>query len=372
MSPHDVVVVGGGPGGCACGLTLRAHAPGLSVVLLEASDYSAPRLGETLPPAAGAVLRHLGVWEAFLASGPRPVYGTVAAWGAGLEAENDYLFHRAGEGWHLERSRFDAMLAVAAAAAGVEVRAATRLVAAERADALWRLRLSTGETLAARQVVDATGAGASFARRCGGAANVVSDRLAGFARFFRETRPADPRTRVEAFAQGWGYTAGLPGGMRVAVCMTDSDLAGALSLAEADPWMALVARAAPGIAAALDGAEPVGGVVVRAARSRRLDPAAGEGWLAVGDAASSVDPLSSQGVLRALRSGIYGGYAVGDLLARGDPAGVERYRAFASREYAGYLRSRARYYAQEARWPEETFWRRRRGAAIPQPEEALA
>ena len=61
----DVAVVGGGPGGSATALALRAHAPSLSVALIEASRYESPRIGETLPPPARQMLEHLGVWEAF-------------------------------------------------------------------------------------------------------------------------------------------------------------------------------------------------------------------------------------------------------------------------------------------------------------------
>jgi flavin-dependent dehydrogenase len=83
----------------------------------------------------------------------------------------------------------------------------------------------------------------------------------------------------------------------------------------------------------------------------------------VGDAASTFDPLSSQGILKALRSGIFAAYAAGDLLAKEDDAGMHRYRAFVEREFEGFLRARARYYADEARWPEREFWRRRHAHA---------
>ncbi len=98
---------------------------------------------------------------------------------------------------------------------------------------------------------------------------------------------------------------------------------------------------------------------MRAAQSRRLDPAAGDGWLAVGDAASAFDPLSSSGITKALRSGIFASYAIGDLLERGDGSGLERYRRYVQDEFEGYTRVRARYYAEERRWPESDFWRRR-------------
>lgn len=362
MSGHDVVVVGGGPAGCACALTLRGHAPGLSVALLEASDYTGVRLGETLPPPAVTPLRHLGVWQAFAAQEHRPAFGTVSLWGDAAPAETDFIFRADGVGWHLDRARFDAMLGEQCERRGVRVFRRTRLIGAERTREAWRLRLSAGE-LQARMVVDATGAAAAFARRLAGAESRVIDRLAGFVRFFREGQRADPRARVEAFAGGWWYTAGLPEGVRVVACMTDSDLGREMGLTDESGWLELLSGSAPGLAAMLASAAPAGALVVRAARSRRLDPALGDGWLAVGDAASSLDPLSSQGILKALRSGIFGGYAVGDLLGRGDRAGMRRYAAFVEREFTGYLAARRAHYAREQRWPGHEFWRRRQGRA---------
>lgn len=364
----DVAVAGGGPGGCAAALALRAHTPGLTVALAEASAYGGERVGETLSPLGRDVLEHLGVWEAFEAQSHHPAYGTAAAWGAPVPHENEFLFHVRQVGWHLDRGAFDGMLASQAEARGVHLLRETRVLDAAREDGLWHLSLSSGDTLRARFLVDATGAGAALARRGGGARTVAHDRLAGFVRFFRQAG-GPPQTLVEAFPDGWWYTAPLPDGRRVAACMTDTDLARGFRLESDEGWHALLRETAPLVGAALDGAAPDGAPVVRAARSRRLDSAAGEGWLAVGDAASSFDPLSSQGILKALRSGIYAAYAAGDLLAKGDDAGVRRYGVFMRREFESYLATRARYYADERRWPERAFWRRRHAGA---EEPALA
>jgi len=79
----------------------------------------------------------------------------------------------------------------------------------------------------------------------------------------------------------------------------------------------------------------------------------------VGDAASLFDPLSSQGILKGFRSGIFAAYAIGDLLVKGDATGLERYRRYVRQEFESYSRVRARYYTEERRWPESPFWRRR-------------
>jgi flavin-dependent dehydrogenase len=352
----DVAIVGGGPAGSAAGLSLRSHAPGLSIVQIEASAYGAPRIGETLPPQSRRLLEHLGVWEAFCKQGHAPVAGTTAAWGAPVAEENDFLFNRQGDGWHLDRTAFDAMLAGEAERRGVG-RIESRVIDVGRESGGCRLSLANGPDLKARFLIDATGSSATISRKLG-ARFVSSDRLTGFVRFFEDRYGNDPRSLVEAFEDGWWYTAGLPGGKRIVACMTDADLGQRLCLGDPESWSRRL-DAAEQVSARLQGSRPQGEIVVRAAHSRRLEPAVGEGRLAVGDAASVFDPLSSSGITKALRSGIFASYAIGDLLVQSNDQGLARYRRYIEDEFQGYCRVRARYYSEERRWPESVFWRRR-------------
>jgi flavin-dependent dehydrogenase len=376
VQAFDVVIVGGGPAGCAAGLSLRSHAPALAVAIVEASASDEPRVGETLPPPVRGMLVHLGVWAAFQRQGHRESPGTSAVWGAAEPRDTDFLFAARGNGWHLDRAAFDAMLAAEAERHGVAIIRPARLAEASRDGSGWRLRLSVGQELGARFVVDATGAAAAFARRQG-ARFLAADQLTGFARFFDEPAGGDPRILVEAFADGWWYTAGLPGGRRIAACLTDADLARRLRLGEPDSWSRLLA-ATDRVRKSLRDANPCGPVLVRATPSRRLDPVAGDDWLAVGDAAALFDPLSSSGIFKALRSGIFAGYAIGDLLTQGDGRGLERYRRLGREEFASYSTLRARHYGAETRWPESEFWRRRGapcedpGTSRPVPKRAAA
>ncbi|HJQ27136.1 MAG TPA: tryptophan 7-halogenase [Blastocatellia bacterium] len=354
----DVAIVGGGPAGAATALSLRAYAPSLAVVVIEASRYATARIGETLPPPARTLLEHLGVWQAFRAQHHRESYGTTAVWGTARPLDNDFIYMPASVGWHLDRAAFDALLASQAEARGATLMLDTRLRDAERTDDEWRLTLSSGSPISARFVVDATGGVAAFARRCG-ARFVDADRLVGISRLF-DGDGGDPRVLVEAFADGWWYTAGLPDGRRITVCMTDADLARRLRLTEAERWHEKLA-AMPAVGAMLRESKPCGPVVVHSSESRRLDPVAGDDWLAVGDAASRFDPLSSQGIIKALRSGVFASYAIGDWLTRGDEAGLRRYHRFVLAEFKSYEETRAKYYREEQRWPTSEFWRRRHG-----------
>ena len=356
LSSFDVAIIGGGPGGSATALSLRLHAPSLAIVLIEASHYEIERIGETLPPPARSILEHLGVWEAFRAQRHREAHGTTAVWGTALPLDNDYIYMPINTGWHLDRAAFDCLLAGQAQRRGASLILDTRLRKAERTGERWRLTLSDGHPLTARFIVDATGGSAAFSRRCG-ARFFDADRLVGLARFFLDGE-GDPRTLVEATEYGWWYTAGLPDGRRITACMTDADLALSLRLKEAAEWSRRLA-AMPCVGAMMRGSKPCSPVIVRSTESRRLEPAAGDHWLAVGDAASRFDPLSSQGITKALRSGVFASYAIGDLLTRDDDAGLSRYRRYVLEEFRSYQEVRAKYYREEQRWPASEFWRRR-------------
>lgn len=354
----DVAIAGGGPAGCATALSLRARAPTLSIALLEQTDYSAARTGEVLPGIASRLLESLGIWEAFRKETWRPVHGVASAWGAPVLTENHAIYSPAGQGWHLDRAKFDRFLASRAEAVGVVLLPDTRVHSALRTDSGWRLDVSSGAALHARFVVDATGRAATIARTCG-AAPVSLDPLVSFARFFRDDGASDPRTLIEAVADGWWYTAALTGGLRVAAFMTDSDIAREHRLNRESSW-----RAALEETQFIRGTVPEQGAcgeLVRPAGSAYLEAPAGDGWIAIGDAACAHDPLAGQGITRSLRSGILASYAICDLLQGESATGLERYRHLMRHGWTGYLAARRRFYLEERRWPERQFWRRRQG-----------
>ena len=130
--------------------------------------------------------------------------------------------------------------------------------------------------------------------------------------------------------------------------MTDGDL-------ERDEWVAAARRThmtQERIAAyAFDEVTPR----IAPANTSRLNAVAGPGWLAVGDAAVSFDPLSSQGIMSALEAA----FAAAEAIAAGGDAPLARYAATVTGRYRNYLVERAQYYGAERRWPDSQFWQRR-------------
>lgn len=369
-SGHDVVILGGGPAGTAAALSLRRHAPSLSVALVEQASYDAPRVGETLPPTVQSLLEQLGVWETFVSEGHVAAYGTCSAWGSDELFDNEFIYHPAGRGWHLDRRRFDRMLAREAEERGVTSYSGYKFTNSSHNSRGGRLLNLKGEqgsetVIEASFVIDATGRRASFAAQRG-VRKVLLDRLLGVSVTFdaRDAEPlTDTYTLVEAFEDGWWYSALLPDDRVIVFCMSDVDIVKRRGLNSADEWLGLLALTRH-TRERVRHATPLGAPAAHAAHTHRLERVTGEGWLAVGDAATTFDPLSSQGILKSLRSGILASYAVTDYF-KGTALGLEKYEALMTREFNDYLAARADFYRRERRWEDSPFWMRRRQLVRP-------
>jgi flavin-dependent dehydrogenase len=378
---YDVVVLGGGPAGAATALALEQLDPALRVALIEKSDYSGVRIGETLPPPARALLTALGIWDAFLATSPLPSYGTRAAWGGPHFHENEFIFSPHGHGWHVNRRAFDAML-VTEAARRVEVIQPATFYRWSRQGDHWLIGIRSSshhnlpspqesrendKEVSARFVVDATGRCSWFASSLG-VRPVVYDRLVGIFTFLHSAfgcSLADSYTSIEACEHGWWYSAVLPEGSLALAFMTDAARMRELRWRSYDVWR-LLAEQAPGVARQIGAAIPIGKPLLKPAASQRLETCAGEGWLAVGDAASAFDPLSSQGIVKGLHSGICAARTICRYLHGRHNALVE-YAQFVDREYDKYLDARAAYYRLEQRWPGSPFWQQRHKKSAVEP-----
>ena len=359
---YDVIILGGGPAGTATALSLRNHNPALSVAIVERSTYSAPRIGETVPPQTVALFQRLGLWERFRERGFLPSYGTSAAWGDPNLHVNEFIFNPFGHGWHLDRRMFDQWLAHEAENKGVALYIGSRVVDQQRHEDVWDLTLqlpTEQRRLLGRFVVDATGRLAVFARRQR-ARRIILDQLVGaFVFFDLDASLADTYTMVEAWEDGWWYSALLPDSQMVVACMSDADLVKEHRLRSSDHWMSFLERTHH-TKARLTHASPGAAPTVHAAHSFHLDRTTGDGWLAVGDAATTFDPLSSQGIFKALRSGTLAAYAICDDL-NGDSSALEKYETLMKQEFNAYLETWRSYYHQERRWPDSAFWKRRNG-----------
>ena len=358
----DVIIVGGGPGGTAAGLTLLKRG-GVSVCVVEASAYESPRIGESLTPGMRPLLEYLDVWGSFYEEQTLESFGSQAAWGSKEPGTLDYLFTLHGTGWALDRVALDRLLANTFADRGGQLLTETHFSSCARCDGGWKvqIRAKNGirQTLRGRFLIDATGRRGRVARHLG-VSRTAYDQLVGVARLggLPAGRSMESMVLVEACDYGWWYTAPVPGDQISAVLMTDADLARELKAAGSAQWNLLMREMAE-TSRRLSGVEFCQSPTVSSASSSCLTQVGGEGWVAVGDAVSSFDPLSSTGIPHAMGSGTQGAIVAADALFAEGRA-LEAYAEAIRMDFVRYLKTHWRYYQREKRWPTSTFWKRRR------------
>lgn len=366
--PRTALIVGGGPAGTAAALALAQR--GLPSVILERSTYSGVRVGESLSPEAQGLLAELGVWERFLSDGHQPSLANLGAWGEPRLASREHLFSPYGRGWHLDRGRFDAMLASAARDAGVPVLTGALLESVAHTDGAWRVGVRWRELrweLAAEWLIDASGRPASLARRLGGR-RVPVDRQVAMTAFLAPEAGAsrlDLVVLVEAEEAGWWYSAPLPDGRAVAAFLTDAGLPGHAALRDPAVWWQRLHETFH-TRRRLDRRTPPREVIVRAAGPAITQIPEVENFLLAGDAAVAFDPLSGMGVCAALRGGLEAAAALA--AERGGIPGARRkYETEVRQRFEDHLASRAEHYALESRWSRAPFWSARRSSPAIRP-----
>jgi len=352
MTSFDVAIIGAGAAGSSAACALS---PKVSVALVDRVDVPVWRIGETLPGAARRLLTRIGAWDRFSAAGHGPAPLKVSRWGSDAAVELDAMRDPDGVGWRLDRARFEADLRCDAIARGAAFVGAGVSGLVRNRDG-WQLSLDDGRVIAARRLIDASGRRSRLLRSFG-QRRMQMDRLACV--YQRGPQPGwnDPSTYTESVPEGWWYTAKLPDGDRLVAFHADADAPALRRALKVGPLT--MALELFGVAEAVGSIDPALATQAKLCAANSVArSAAGDGWLAAGDSAMALDPLSSQGLFNALATGLEAGEATHALLA-GDSFATQAYAARISRIWQAYVGHHAMYYGMETRWADAQFWRRR-------------
>lgn len=361
---YDLVVAGAGPAGTACAIAARQA--GLRVALCDDSDEQAWKVGESLPGAVQRSLRRLQL------TGPQQLLqpgelercaANVSAWGSERWVFQDALANPEGGGWHVLRHRFDGALRRHASQLGVEHLPA-RLSCGRALDgSRWLLaaRLPGAERseLTARFIADGTGRRALLARQLG-VRRVRLSRQSAIVGWLRHpASDLERTTRTRSVHDGWWYTARLPQGARViAFHGLPATIAG---LSKSPALLAERCNAAELLPYAVSADDWLRSPRTSDASVLTGERVAGPGWIAVGDAALAFDPLSSQGVLFALYSGIRAAEALTLHLERpGGAPSLDEYASKVRSVLEANQRTRRWLYSSELRFADGDYWRQQR------------
>jgi len=358
--PLKIVVIGGGPAGAVIARQLVKY--GMKVTVLEANAAPLQKPGECLPPNIKPLLRKLELDH--LLSKHKHSYSNQAAWGSNEIIDENFINGIHGSGTHIDRKLFEQDLANEAQNEGVIWYNEHILRNCTRIDKEWHLEveyLGNKRKFLADFIIDASGRKSIIGRSLN-IKRVTLGKLVGVSAIISGNTVLNASTLIETCANGWWYSASLPSNKLIVSFMTDSDQILKLKANNNDGFNSLLYKTnhvKKRVVQCL-GADKsiITSLSTHAANSSRLEQITGEGWLAVGDAACTYDPLSSYGITAAIGTAYYGGCAINDHF-QGKKESFLTYNYLMDKMYSTYLPMIATSYCQEKRWNNYAFWERR-------------
>jgi flavin-dependent dehydrogenase len=317
---YDVIIGGGGPAGASAAIHLAKT--GARVLLAEQKKFPRPKLcGEFISPECATHFERLGVAEQMFAAGPATLDQTVFyARGGNSVSVPSAWFGSSGVALGLSRAEMDERLLRRAQAAGVDVLEeafAANLFIDNHAVQGLTIRQGTHEkTYRAPVTIDATGRARALTRHFN---RQRSSRrrppMVAFKAHLEHARVAAGACEIYFYASGYGGLSSIENGLSnlcfiasardVRACDADADrvMREIVCQNQRARWALANARpASPWLAVALEG-------------FGRHDVAPAAGLLAIGDAASFIDPFTGSGMLMALESGELASKVTSDYLS---------------------------------------------------------
>ncbi len=348
----DAVIVGGGPAGASAAIHLTLG--GARVALVERERFPRAKLcGEFISPECLTHFARLGASDLMLKAGGARVWATnfYAQGGRSISVPSEWFGAGGQEGWALglSRAEMDERLLIRAREVGVEVleqTQATGLLMTDRGRVEGvRTRVGRDEReLRARVVVDATGRARALARHVERASeetgNAARQRptLIAFKAHLQEVKADADACEIYFYQGGYGGLNRVEGALSN-LCFIASAADVRACGSDAGRVLREVVQTNRRAAETLAGARVVGkwlAVSLESFGRAELVPA--QGLLAVGDAASFIDPFTGSGMLMALESGELAANSIARTLPdlRSDPT---HFNALAA-DYRAHYRER--------------------------------
>jgi flavin-dependent dehydrogenase len=319
MKTYDVAIIGGGPAGSTVGSYLKKYKPELKVLIVEKEKFPRDHIGESQLPAVGRILFEMGAWDKVEAAQFPIKIGATYRWGESPDLWDfnfvpiehfrtearpaPYAGQRTQTALQVDRARYDKILLDHSQSLGCEVLEQTRVSEIHHSgDFIDSITLSSGETVAAKHYVDASGNAAIIRRKLGVGINVPTAlKNIAFWDYWQNAEWADSvgvgGTRVQVLSIGTGWIWFIP------LSPTRTSIG---FVCPAEHYKQSGRTPEDLYNAALQRDDRIQGLIKNAIREDRFqatkdwsflaDRMTGENWFLVGESAGFADPILAAGM----------------------------------------------------------------------------
>jgi flavin-dependent dehydrogenase len=364
----DILVAGGGPAGATIARLLAGF--GFQVVLLEKRRFPRHQIGESLTPQILPILDFLGVRAQVEAAGFLRMIGHTVCWGSPQPRTSYYSPDYTRRGFQVWREDFDSLLLRHAQTGGVHV-IETLGVASVTLGGSAVVVHTRGGSWTTSFFIDASGHSGILARQGFRRRDATFQTLAVTGYWHEATSPAGidaANTILETYPHGLVWSVPLHNGLRNVTLLIDWHLGDRIRQSGLESFYHSELQQVSYVTRFLANAQLAKPPQVFDATWYTASTFAREQFLLVGDAGLFVDPLSSEGVHKAMASAITGAIVVNTILKRpaAATAAIRLYEENQHHTYESHYAESARYYREERRWPQSPFWIKR--ASVPSSE----
>jgi len=327
----EVIIVGGGPAGSVLGAYLARA--GVDHLIVDKAHHPRAHVGESLSLSATKLLDELGLLPAMERESFVTKHGV--AWTSWFEPEPIRMDYAELGGfdsaYQVDRARFDDLLLRHARDLGSRVFSGghvDRVDFGRRGEACG-VTVRIGESrfpLRSRLVVDASGRRSLLGRQLHLLRPVPDRQQFAVHSWFKNVRRGEAATEgfthvhLLPMTRGWAWQIPINDEVTSVGVVTDRQHF-VKSGEDVDQYFSWATGLNPILAGRMSGAKRLRELRMDASDSHTLSRMAGDGWLAAGDAAVSVDPIFSSGVSTAMYSAKLAAEAVAAALAAGDLSG---------------------------------------------------
>ncbi|WP_196893324.1 NAD(P)/FAD-dependent oxidoreductase [Aureivirga marina] len=353
-----IVIIGGGTAGISCALMLKKfHFK--NILIVEKNKPTKFMIGESISPVMKTYLLRLDLYSDFLKQNHEKCFGSCSYWGSDRMGYNDTISHTGAVGWHIDRKKFNELFYEKAIKEEIEILENSTFISSKKNfKNQFELKISKKsekQLILADFVIDASGASSIFSKQQGVLKKIYKPLVCISAFFEKRVLFESKFTHIETCEKGWWYGANLPNEKSIIGFYSLGEIIQQEELHLKNNFLKLAKEMSIFSKFFAENEKINFELKTFYAASFCLEKASGENWLAIGDAASSYDPLTSLGIEKSIVTAIFAAEMLLEL-SKNTIQDVMGFDKMIQQEFQKYLKFRNYYYQKEQRWKDSLFW----------------